>query len=149
MRSRRLVREDGFNMDSFVLHSIDGFKASMERGQLGLVRAEAAKFSKAQMYDIGYLEGKKTGVTATTNGVAATNGAPMTNGAAKTNGVEKPNVAGIIEGLNTLLAPLKDGAASLDDADRHAVMEALHSAAFEYESTFDVVSLLRHQSRCR
>lgn len=49
MRSRRLVREDGFNMDSFVLNSVDGLKANMERGRLGLVKAEAVKLSKAQV----------------------------------------------------------------------------------------------------
>lgn len=143
MRSRRLVREDGFNMDSFVLHSIDGYKATMERGQLGLCKAEAAKFSKAQMYDLGYLEGKKTGV------VAKTSGTPMTNGAPKTNGVSKPNVDSIIEGLHKLLAPLKDDAASLDDADRHKVMAALHGAAYECETMFDMVGLFRRRSQCR
>lgn len=61
MRSRRVLREDIFNINSFALNSIDGLRANMERGQLGLCQAESAKFLTAKMYDLPYLEGKDSG----------------------------------------------------------------------------------------
>lgn len=135
MRSRRLVREDGFNVDSFVLNSIDGLKANMERGNLGLVKAEAVKFSKAQMYDLSYLEGKKTGV------VQQANGAPKPDGPVET------SVDDIIEAMGKLLAPLKREEISLDDASKHRLMTALHNAAYDLETIFDMMGRLANTGR--
>lgn len=135
MRSRRLVREDGFNVDSFVLNSIDGLKANMERGSLGLVEAEAVKFSKAQMYDLSYLEGKKTGIVEQTKGI------PKTNGASKTSADD------IIENLGRLIAPLKGDGTSPDEASKHQVMNALHDAAYDLETTFDTLGRLANTGR--
>ncbi|KAK7709555.1 hypothetical protein SLS64_003613 [Diaporthe eres] len=133
MRSRRLVREDGFNMDSFVRNSIDGLSANLERGKLGLVKAEAAKFSKAQMYDLNYLEGKKTGVVQDSN--SATD-------------ARKP-AEDIIDGLQKLLAPLKGEAngLSLDEASRNQIMNTLHSVAHDLETPFEKLGRLANTGR--
>lgn len=133
MRSRRLVREDGFNMDSFVRNSIDGLSANLERGKLGLVKAEAAKFSKAHMYDLDYLEGKKTGVMENSNGVDKA----------------QKSTDDIIDGLERLLAPLKaEGAgASLDMASRNKIMNTLHTIANDLETPFEKLGRLANSGR--
>lgn len=60
--SRRLIREDNFNIDSFTLDVIDGFAPKMERGLLGLVKAEKVKVSRSQLLSVLYLKGQHLGV---------------------------------------------------------------------------------------
>lgn len=57
-----MVREDGFNLDSFTLDSVDGLSPNMERGKLGLVEAKSAKLNKSHLYSVSFLEGKHPGV---------------------------------------------------------------------------------------
>jgi hypothetical protein len=76
LRSRRMIREDGFNMDSFTLDAIDGLAPRMERGNLGLAKAVAAKLNKSHMYSMDFLEGKRPGFRAQ----EATSAADGTNG---------------------------------------------------------------------
>ncbi|KAH6851189.1 O-methyltransferase-domain-containing protein [Chaetomium sp. MPI-CAGE-AT-0009] len=103
LRSRRMIREDGFNMDSFTLDAIDGLAPRMERGKLGLARAESAKLSKAHLYSVDFLEGKRPGFRAhgPTNGTddhanGQANG--QTNGANGTNGHTNEHMNGHMNG---------------------------------------------------
>lgn len=190
LRSRRMIREDGFNMDSFTLDSIDGLGPNMERGKLGLVRADTAKLNKSQLYSTSFLEGKRPGIRAqkedegvngATGGLA--NGQPSSmeptneheqntargpwadeSGGTKntprdgsTNSkdtalADKAETAmgapqalpnGNSNGLgDRLLEPLEVHGALLDEASRHAVMSALHEAAENLETPFDMLMRL-------
>lgn len=61
LRSRRLIREDVYGMDSFV-DSIDGLKPNLVRGQLGLREAGVTALDKEQMISPQWLEGKAAGM---------------------------------------------------------------------------------------
>ncbi|PHH93312.1 hypothetical protein CDD83_7097 [Cordyceps sp. RAO-2017] len=50
LRSRRMIREDNFNIDSFTLDSIDGLAPNLERGKLGLIKAEKTVPDRSQTY---------------------------------------------------------------------------------------------------
>jgi hypothetical protein len=58
LRSRRMIREDPFEMDSFTLDTIDGLAPNLVRGKLGLVKSEQAKIDRAHFYSPKFLDGK-------------------------------------------------------------------------------------------
>lgn len=62
LRSRRLVREDLFEMDSFTLDTIDGMAPNMVRGKLGLVKSEQATIDKSHFLSPRFLDGKAPGI---------------------------------------------------------------------------------------
>ncbi|KID93747.1 Tryptophan halogenase, partial [Metarhizium majus ARSEF 297] len=62
LRSRRMIREDPFEMDSFTLDTIDGMAPKLVRGSLGLVNYEQAKIDKAHFYSQDFLDGNYPGI---------------------------------------------------------------------------------------
>ncbi|KJZ70369.1 hypothetical protein HIM_10237 [Hirsutella minnesotensis 3608] len=62
LRSRRMIREDPFDIESFTLDTIDGLAPKLERGKLGLVKADKAKLDKAHFYSPPFLDGKDPGI---------------------------------------------------------------------------------------
>ncbi|KFG78717.1 hypothetical protein MANI_121491 [Metarhizium anisopliae] len=62
LRSRRMIREDPFEMDSFTLDTIDGMAPRLVRGTLGLVNYEQAKIDKAHFYSQDFLDGNYPGI---------------------------------------------------------------------------------------
>nr|ACM42411.1 putative flavin-dependent halogenase/O-methyltransferase bifunctional protein [Floropilus chiversii] len=64
LRSRRMIREDGMNLDSFTLDAIDGLRPRMVRGSLGLTKASAARLNNSHLYSADFLEGKRPGFRA-------------------------------------------------------------------------------------
>ncbi|KAF5131118.1 Flavine halogenase aclH [Metarhizium anisopliae] len=62
LRSRRMIREDPFEMDSFTLDTIDGMAPKLVRGSLGLVNYEQAKIDKAHFYSQDFLDGNCPGI---------------------------------------------------------------------------------------
>ncbi|KAE8147403.1 FAD/NAD(P)-binding domain-containing protein [Aspergillus avenaceus] len=58
LRSRRMIREDPFEMDSFALDTIDGLAPNLVRGELGLVKSEQAKIDRAHFTAPRFLDGK-------------------------------------------------------------------------------------------
>ncbi|KAK3297914.1 O-methyltransferase-domain-containing protein [Chaetomium fimeti] len=176
LRSRRMIREDGFNMDSFTLDAIDGLAPRMERGNLGLAKAEMAKLNGSHMYSVDFLEGKRPGFRAQepTNGMNGhtnghTNGHEQHEEPSTMNGTTKATSSasnGSINGMNGnssshdilkgdservaggIFAPPINGHASLlDDVGRHAVMSTLHEAAENLETPFDLVMRLGNTAR--
>lgn len=105
LRSRRMIREDNFNMDSFAFDAIDGLRPRLERGNLGLTTAETAKLNRAQLYSADFLEGRRSGIrseTSAANGAAAgTNGSNglhgVTNGLS--NGASNGTTNGTTDGI--------------------------------------------------
>lgn len=61
LRSRRLVREDLFEMDSFTLDTVDGMAPNMVRGKLGLVKSEQARIDTSHFSSPLFLDGKAPG----------------------------------------------------------------------------------------
>jgi hypothetical protein len=62
LRSRRMIREDPFELDSFTLDTIDGMAPRLVRGSLGLVSSEQAKIDKVHFYSQEFLNGKYPGI---------------------------------------------------------------------------------------
>jgi len=62
LRSRRMIREDPFEMDSFTLDTIDGLAPNLVHGNLGLVDSEQAKIARSQFYSPKFLDGKGPGI---------------------------------------------------------------------------------------
>lgn len=62
LRSRRMIREDPFEMDSFTLDTIDGMAPNLVRGKLGLVKSNQAKIDRAHFYSPQFLDGKAPGI---------------------------------------------------------------------------------------
>lgn len=62
LRSRRMIREDPFEMDSFSLDTIDGVAPNLVRGKLGLVAATKAKIDKSHFYSTKFLNGVAPGI---------------------------------------------------------------------------------------
>lgn len=62
LRGRKMLLEDCFNLESFIVGSIDGLAPRTESGLLGLVKAEAAKLNKSFVFSPNYLESQLTGV---------------------------------------------------------------------------------------
>ncbi|PHH90173.1 hypothetical protein CDD83_4332 [Cordyceps sp. RAO-2017] len=58
LRSRRMIREDPFEIESFTLDSIDGLAPNLERGKLGLVKADKSKFNAPLLYSTPFLDGR-------------------------------------------------------------------------------------------
>lgn len=58
LRSRRMVREDPFEMDSFALDTIDGMAPNLVQGSLGLVKSEQAKIDAGHFISPTFLDGK-------------------------------------------------------------------------------------------
>ncbi|EFY89824.1 putative flavin-dependent halogenase/O-methyltransferase [Metarhizium acridum CQMa 102] len=62
LRSRRMIREDPFEMDSFTLDTIDGMAPNLVRGSLGLVDSEQAKIDTDHFYSQNFLDGNYPGI---------------------------------------------------------------------------------------
>ncbi|OAQ97384.1 hypothetical protein LLEC1_04213 [Akanthomyces lecanii] len=62
LRSRRMVREDPFEMDSFTLDTIDGLAPNLVRGELGLAESKQAKIDKSHFYSTQFLNGTAPGI---------------------------------------------------------------------------------------
>ncbi|KAK9440038.1 radH flavin-dependent halogenase [Metarhizium brunneum] len=62
LRSRRMILEDPFEMDSFTLDTIDGMAPKLVRGSLGLVNYEQAEIDKAHFYSQDFLDGNYPGI---------------------------------------------------------------------------------------
>lgn len=62
LRSRRMIREDPFDVDSFTLDTIDGLAPRLERGRLGLVRTQRSKLDANHFYSPSFLDGKVPGI---------------------------------------------------------------------------------------
>ncbi|PWI65250.1 hypothetical protein PCL_07300 [Purpureocillium lilacinum] len=58
LRSRRMIREDPFEMDSFTLDTIDGLAPNLVCGSLGLIKSEQAKIDTAHFISPEFLDGK-------------------------------------------------------------------------------------------
>lgn len=57
LQSRRMIREDPFDIDSFTLDAIDGLAPNLENGNLGLVKAKTAKLDTSHFYSPRFLDG--------------------------------------------------------------------------------------------
>ncbi|KAJ6785909.1 hypothetical protein PWT90_09495 [Aphanocladium album] len=55
LRSRRMMREGPFEMDSFTLDTIDGVAPNLVHGELGLVAAKSAEIHKSHFYSTKFL----------------------------------------------------------------------------------------------
>ncbi|KAM3547426.1 hypothetical protein MY1884_009571 [Beauveria asiatica] len=62
LQSRRLTREDPFEIDSFTLDPIDGLAPSLVRGSLGLVKSEQARIDSRCLFSPEFLDGKRPGI---------------------------------------------------------------------------------------
>ncbi|PHH70779.1 hypothetical protein CDD82_6923 [Ophiocordyceps australis] len=62
LQSRRMIREDPFEYDSFTLDAIGGLTPRLERGRLGLVRADSLQVNKPELYSPRFLDGKVPGI---------------------------------------------------------------------------------------
>ncbi|PHH66610.1 hypothetical protein CDD81_6447 [Ophiocordyceps australis] len=62
LQSRRMVREDPFEIESFTLDAIDGLAPRLERGRLGLARAGGVHVNRAELYSPRFLDGKVQGI---------------------------------------------------------------------------------------
>lgn len=57
LRSKRMIREDAYTLESFSVDVIDGLAPNVKRGELGLRVAGKAKINKERLYDMDYLSG--------------------------------------------------------------------------------------------
>lgn len=64
LRSKNMLREDAYSIDSFALDAIDGYAPRLERGNLGLARAARGGLDGKKLYDVDYLSGKHSGIRA-------------------------------------------------------------------------------------
>jgi hypothetical protein len=62
LRSRRMIREDPFEMDSFTLDTIDGLAPNLLRGKLGLVDAAEPNIDRTHFYSPKFLDGRAPGI---------------------------------------------------------------------------------------
>lgn len=62
LRSRRMIREDPFDVDSFTLDTIDGLAPNLERGRLGLVETKSSNLDANHFYSPSFLDGKVPGI---------------------------------------------------------------------------------------
>ncbi|KAK2596240.1 Tryptophan halogenase [Conoideocrella luteorostrata] len=62
LRSRRMIREDPFEIDSFALDTIDGLAPRLEHGKLGLRKAEQSKIDKTHFVSPSFLDGRFPGI---------------------------------------------------------------------------------------
>lgn len=62
LRSRRMIREDPFEIDSFALDTIDGLAPRLEHGKLGLHKAEQSKIDDTHFVSPSFLDGKFPGI---------------------------------------------------------------------------------------
>lgn len=67
LRSKNMLREDAYSIDSFALDAIDGHSPRLERGNLGLISAARVEIDRTKLYDVEYLDGKHKGVRAIAN----------------------------------------------------------------------------------
>lgn len=58
LRSRRMVREDLFEVDGFTLDTIDGLSPNLVHGKLGLVKSDQAIIDRAHFYAPLFLDDK-------------------------------------------------------------------------------------------
>ncbi|RSL93243.1 hypothetical protein CDV31_014803 [Fusarium ambrosium] len=57
LQSRRMIREDPFDIDSFTLDAIDGLAPNLEHGNLGLVMAKTPRLDTSHFYSPPFLDG--------------------------------------------------------------------------------------------
>ncbi|KAL6355310.1 hypothetical protein LRP88_10896 [Fusarium phalaenopsidis] len=57
LQSRRMIREDPFDIDSFTLDAIDGMAPNLEHGKLGLIKAKTARLDTSHFYSPPFLDG--------------------------------------------------------------------------------------------
>ncbi|KAJ4244815.1 Tryptophan halogenase [Fusarium torreyae] len=57
LRSRRMIREDPFDIDSFTLDTIDGLAPNLVHGKLGLVQAKRPNLDTSHFYSPSFLDG--------------------------------------------------------------------------------------------
>ncbi|KAM0541624.1 hypothetical protein ACHAPJ_013172 [Fusarium lateritium] len=57
LRSRRMIREDPFDIDSFTLDTIDGLAPNLVHGKLGLVQAKKPNLDTSHFYSPSFLDG--------------------------------------------------------------------------------------------
>ncbi|KAI4595836.1 hypothetical protein KJ359_006473 [Pestalotiopsis sp. 9143b] len=62
LRSRRMIREDPFDVDSFTLDTIDGLAPRLERGRVGLIGTQRSKLDANHFYSPSFLDGKVPGI---------------------------------------------------------------------------------------
>ncbi|TQV94672.1 hypothetical protein V2A60_005697 [Cordyceps javanica] len=62
LRSRRMIREDPFEMDSFTLDTIGGLAPNLVHGKLGLAAAKPAEINQSHFYSPQFLDGKGPGI---------------------------------------------------------------------------------------
>lgn len=175
LRSRRMYIDEGFDLGSFTLDSIDGLAPNMVRGKLGLVKGDMRHKDKSHLYSIDFLESKPSGVWAKKeeNGSRGdfdgkndegqdANGHEQqllqennfggieknghgANGHAQANGDSN----GVANGVaNKVLGSLGGNSAQLDEASRHKVMATLHGIAEDMETPFDMLMRLANAVSC-
>ncbi|UPL00461.1 hypothetical protein LCI18_011395 [Fusarium solani-melongenae] len=57
LRSRRMIHEYLFVIDSFTLDAIDGMAPNLDHGKLGLIKAKTAKLDTSHFYSPCFLDG--------------------------------------------------------------------------------------------
>ncbi|RMJ05122.1 hypothetical protein CDV36_014206 [Fusarium kuroshium] len=57
LQSRRMIREDPFDIDSFTLDAIDGLAPNLEHGNLGLVMAKTPRLDTSHFYSPPFFDG--------------------------------------------------------------------------------------------
>ncbi|KAF4973312.1 hypothetical protein FSARC_387 [Fusarium sarcochroum] len=57
LRSRRMIREDPFDIDSFTLDTIDGLAPNLVHGKLGLVKAKKPNLDTSHFYSPSFFDG--------------------------------------------------------------------------------------------
>ncbi|UNI18514.1 Tryptophan halogenase [Purpureocillium takamizusanense] len=62
LRSRRMIREDPFDIDSFTLDVIDGLAPNLERGNLGLIQSDKSHLNRSHFFSPAFLDGKVPGI---------------------------------------------------------------------------------------
>lgn len=62
LQSRRMIREDPFEMDSFTLDTIDGLAPNLVRGGLGLIPSDEANIDTAHFMSPEFLDGRNPGI---------------------------------------------------------------------------------------
>ena len=133
LRSKRMIREDGLSIRSFMLNAINGYAPRVERGALGLTPMEKAEAipSHSQSGHSDVVQDTQQGMTnISQNGIAKTNGYKSVNGNANS------------ATFSNYLKPMGEQVTELDEASRHAVMSALHEAAENLETPFDMLMRL-------
>ncbi|KAL7622124.1 hypothetical protein AAE478_007626 [Parahypoxylon ruwenzoriense] len=170
LRGRKMLRaEDAIHLKNFALDTIDGLAPNMERGKLGLVKATPVKTSKAQLYDVAYLDRANMGIQ---RGDAASKARPHgTDGRVETNGSMQEDVGGYANEVATeegndpdtfpdlndalaefahvgeFLSPHNRQGWLLDPDSRHKLMSSLRKQAEDLETPYETMMRLVNSDR--